>query len=193
VTEQPSTGEGIAPGRISEKLVHAGRIVRLSLDEVRFPDGSVGTLEMIRHRGASAVLPLRGSPDDEDPEVILVRQYRYAADGYMYEVPAGMIDPGESWEDCARRELEEEAGVRAGQLRKLTHIYTTPGFTDEVIHLFLAWDLEEGAVDRDHDEFMEVVTMPMSRALAMVESGEIVDCKSVSTLLYAARFVMGGG
>ncbi len=193
MTEQPSTGEGIAPGRISEKLVHAGRIVRLSLDEVRFPDGSVGTLEMIRHRGASAVLPLRGSPDDEDPEVILVRQYRYAADGYMYEVPAGMIDPGESWEDCARRELEEEAGVRAGQLRKLTHIYTTPGFTDEVIHLFLAWDLEEGAVDRDHDEFMEVVTMPMSRALAMVESGEIVDCKSVSTLLYAARFVMGGG
>ena len=178
------------PGRLSETLVHHGRIVRLSLDEVRFPDGSTGTLEMIRHRGASAVLPVRGGPQDPDPEVILVRQYRYATGGYIYEVPAGLPLDGESWADCARRELEEEAGVRAGQLREMTHIYTTPGFTDEVIHLFVAWDLEDGAVNRDEDEFIEVVSLPLSTVLEMIRNGEIVDCKTVATVLYASAFVL---
>jgi len=185
----PSPPDG--PGRLSETLVHHGRIVRLSLDEVRFPDGSTGTLEMIRHPGASAVLPVRGTLEDPDPEVILVRQYRYATDGYIYEVPAGLPLEGESWEDCARRELEEEAGVRAGQLRKLTSIFTTPGFTDEVIHLFVAWDLEEGSVDRDDDEFIETVSLPLSRVREMIREGEIVDCKTVATVLYASAFVLG--
>ena len=93
--------------------VHDGRIVHLSIDTVRFPDGSVGELEMIRHSGASAVLPLLGSRDDADPEIVLIRQYRYASGGYMFEVPAGRPDrPGEDWEVCARRELEEETGSR---------------------------------------------------------------------------------
>lgn len=182
------------PGRIGRQPVHAGRIVNLSVDTVRFPDGSTGELELIRHRGAAAVLPLLSPPTEPDPEVLLVHQYRYAAGGYVYEVPAGMPDrDGEPWEDCARRELEEETGRQAGELRYLTRILTTPGFTDEVIHLYAAWDLSRGESRLDRDEFVEVVQVPFSRAVAWVEDGTIVDCKSIATILYADRFLVGRG
>ena len=190
-------GPGSAPegvGLVSSEPVHDGRIVKLSVDTVRFPDGNEGRLEMIRHAGASAVLPIHGTLDDPDPDVVLVRQYRYAADGYMLEVPAGMPDfAGERWEACAARELEEETGLVAGRLVPLTRIYTTPGFTDEVIRLFAALELAEGRVRHDHDEFIEVERMPFSEALRLVRDGVIVDCKSVSTLLYTAAFVVGKG
>jgi ADP-ribose pyrophosphatase len=180
------------PGRIDRRPVYAGRIVDLSVDTVRFPDGSTGELELIRHRGAAAVLPLLSSPADRDPQVLLIRQYRYAAGGYVYEVPAGMPDrEGEPWESCALRELEEETGRRAGELRYLTRILTTPGFTDEVIHLFVAWDLEAGEARLDGDEFVEVVQVPFSQAVGWVEDGTITDCKSIATILYADRFVVG--
>jgi ADP-ribose pyrophosphatase len=175
-------------------MVHDGRIVKLSVDRVRFPDGSIGELEMIRHAGASAVLPVVGSIEEEDPEILLLRQYRYAAGGTIWEVPAGMpLEPGEAWEDCAARELEEETGRRARRLVPLTRILTTPGFTDETIRLFVADGLEEGAANLDDDEFVEVRRLRFSEAIAMVRRGEIVDCKSVATLLYAATFVIGKG
>lgn len=180
------------PGRLDTTTVHDGRIVKLSLDRVRFPDGSQGTLEMIRHPGASAVLPVVGSLDEEDPEILLIHQYRYAAGGYIWEIPAGLPKgPDEPWEACARRELEEETGKRAGGLRELTRIYTTPGFTDETIHLFVATGLTEGERNLDDDEFVDVVRMPLSRALEMVRQGEIADGKSVATLLFAATFLTG--
>jgi ADP-ribose pyrophosphatase len=154
----------------------------------------VGGLELVRHAGAAAVLPLLGELEEDDPEILLLRQYRYAAGGELYEVPAGLPeDEDEPWETCARRELEEETGYRAGALRPLTRIFTTPGFTDEEIHLFLATDLTRGNARHDVDEFLEVVRMPFSRALRMVRQGEIVDGKSVATLLYAAAFVLDGG
>ena len=180
------------PGLIDSRLVYDGRVVRLSVDTVRFPDGSEGQLEMIRHVGASAVLPFLGSLFDPDPDVLLVRQYRYASDGYLYEVPAGLpAGPEESWEECAHRELEEETGMRAATLTPLTRIYTTPGFTDEVIRLFVATDLEPGELSRDPDEFMEVVRVAFSEVLEMVRDGRIVDAKSIATILYADRFVRG--
>lgn len=190
----PIPAEDGGPGTLESRLIHDGRIVHLSVDTVRFPDGSTGEMEMIRHAGASAVLPLLGRPGDADPEVVLLRQYRYASGGYLYEVPAGLRDSAEeSWDACARRELEEETGWRAGELRELTRIFTTPGFTDEVIHLFVAWDLERGRGARDEDEFIEVVHVPLSRALEWVRDGRIVDGKSVVTLLYAATFTAPDG
>ena len=181
------------PGRVASRPVYDGRIVHLSVDTVRFPDGSTGELEIIRHSGAAAVLPVLGDPPDPDPEVVLIRQYRYAADGYLLEVPAGRPErPGEPWEECARRELEEETGLVATTLVPLTCIYTTPGFTDERIHLFLALGVGPGRTSLDRDEFVEPVRLRLSDVLARVRTGEIVDAKTICTVLYAAVFVCGG-
>lgn len=185
--------EGVEPGRIDSRPVHQGPIVNLSIDTVRFPNGQVGELEFIRHSGAAAVLPVLSDPAGPDPQVLLIRQYRYASGGYMLEVPAGRPDrEGEDWEVCARRELEEETGLVAGQLTYLTTVYTTPGFTDEQIRLFMASDLKTGSTRFDHDEFIEPVTLPLSEALEKIRTGEIKDGKTIITLLYAAGFVMGG-
>lgn len=174
-------------GKIGGSRVYQGRIISVDLDEVRFPDGSTGTLEMIRHPGASAVVPVLGQPGD-DPEVLLIRQYRYAAEQFLYEIPAGRLDPGETPADCARRELREETGYTAERVEQLFTMYTTPGFTDEKIHLFVATGLVAGEAHREADEFMELVPTRLSRALSMVEQGEIQDAKTALALLYAAGF-----
>lgn len=188
----PGAGSGNSvPGKLSSIPVHDGRIVHLSIDTVQFPDGSVGELEMIRHSGAAAVLPLIGRRDEADPDILLIKQYRYASGGYMLEVPAGRPDaPGEDWEVCARRELEEETGMVAGRMTRMTGLFTTPGFTDEFIHLFLAEELREGSTAYDHDEFIELARMPLSRALDGVRSGDITDGKTLCALLFASSFLL---
>jgi ADP-ribose pyrophosphatase len=174
----------------ARRPVHKGRIVDLTMDQVRFPDGSSGELEFIRHRGAAAIVPFLDPPEAPDPRILLVHQFRYAAGGDLYEVPAGMPDdPSEPWDQVAARELEEETGFRAGRLDYLSRIYTTPGFCDEVIHLFAATELSPGAVDRDGDEFMEVVPLRMSEVLDAIRSGEIVDGKTISSVLFAHAFL----
>ncbi|CAN5868427.1 NUDIX hydrolase [soil metagenome] len=173
---------------LSTTRVYSGRIVNLDQDSVRFPDDSVGQLEILRHPGAAAVVPFLDPPRDPDPRVVLIRQFRHAADGFIWEVPAGRLDSGESPEHCARRELEEETGMRAARLERLTTIYTTPGFTDERIHLFLAEELEPGAEHREADEFMELHTLRWSEVLRLVEQGEIVDGKTLVALLFVQGF-----
>lgn len=175
---------------VSSERLYTGRIVSLDRDTVRFPDGSTGQLEMLRHPGASAVVPFLDDPRGPDPRVLLIRQFRHAADGFIWEVPAGRLDPGEDPETCARRELEEETGMRARTVRPLTTIYTTPGFTDERIHLFLAHGLEAGAHRREADEFMELHTRPWSSVLELVRSGEIRDGKTLTSLLFVQCCVM---
>jgi ADP-ribose pyrophosphatase len=184
---------GAGPGRISSRLIHDGRVVHLSVDRVRFPDGKEGELELIRHRGASAVVPILGSLDDPDPEVVMVHQYRYAAGGYVFEIPAGLPRDGEDWESCARRELEEETGYTGREFTPLARFFTTPGFTNEEIHLFLATGLTGGQVRRDEDEYIEVVHLPLSSVRGMMQGGEIVDGKSMVGLLYLDRFLRDGG
>jgi ADP-ribose pyrophosphatase len=174
---------------VSSRRVFSGRVLDLDVDTVRFPDGSVGDLEMIRHPGASAVVPFVNDPRGADPEVLLIRQFRHAAERYVWEIPAGRLEPGEAPEACARRELEEEAGVTAGELRRLTTIYTTPGFTDERIHLFLASGLGEGTERREADEFLEVHRMPWSRVLRLIEQGGVEDGKTLVALMFVECFV----
>lgn len=167
---------------------YTGRIINLDIDTVGFPGGSQGRLEMIRHPGASAVVPIVEAQPARDPSILLIRQFRHAADGFIWEIPAGRLDPGESPESCAGRELEEEAGVRAEHLERLTTVYTTPGFTDERIHLFLARGLRHGTHAREADEFVEVHPTPWSLVREMIREGEIVDGKTIIALLYAAAF-----
>jgi ADP-ribose diphosphatase len=178
-------------GKVSSRRVYSGRVIDLDIDTVRFPDGSVGELEIIRHSGASAVVPFVSEPMGDDPQILLIRQYRYAANGYVYEVPAGRLEPGEAPEVCARRELEEETGCRAERVEALTTIYTTPGFTDERIYLFAAFGLSTGKVQRDADEFLEVIPKRLTEALAMISRGEIVDGKTIVALLFVAGFRLG--
>lgn len=175
-------------GRIKSRRVHTGKVISLDVDTVRFPDGSVGELEMIRHPGASAIVPFLSDPRGEDPQVLMIRQYRYAADGYMYEIPAGRLDPGESPLDCAMRELKEETGCTAERFDHLLTMYTTPGFTDEKIHLFMATGLVAGETKHEADEFLDLHPMRLSRALEMVEAGGIQDAKTALGLLFAAGF-----
>ena len=179
------------PGRIASKRVYTGKVISLDVDKVRFPDGSTGELEMIRHSGASAVVPFLSDPRGEDPQILLIRQYRYAAEGYLYEIPAGRLDRGEDPLDCAARELKEETGCTAEQVDHLFSFYTTPGFTDEKIHVFMATGLVAGETKHEADEFLDLQPMLLSRALEMVEVGEIVDAKTALGILYAAGFRAG--
>jgi len=177
--------------QLAHRRIYTGRVVQLDVDTVRYPDGSTGEMEMLRHPGAAAVLPFASDPRGADPTVLLIRQYRYATGGALFEIPAGRLDPGEDPEHCARRELQEEVGVTAGRLERLTTIWTTPGFTDERIHLFWAADLAAGAHAREADEFIEVVPKPLSEVLGMVRNGEICDGKTVVAILYMAGFILG--
>jgi ADP-ribose pyrophosphatase len=165
-----------------ERRVYEGRVLDVDLTHVELPGGRDVELEIIRHPGASAIVPFT-SPD----EVLLIHQYRFAADGFLWEVPAGKLDAGEPPEVCAARELEEETGHRADRLEPLASIYTTPGFTDEVIHLFAAFDLEPVGQRLEPDEWIEVVPKPFDEAVAMVFDGRIRDAKSALALLHAAR------
>jgi ADP-ribose pyrophosphatase len=158
--------------------------LKLEREAVRLPNGQQVELDIVRHPGASAVVPFV-SVD----EVLLIRQFRHAAGGSILEVPAGKLDAGDTPEACAARELEEEAGRRAGRLEKLGWIFTTPGFTDEKIHLFAAYDLEPVPTRHERDEVIELVPMRLSSALELIWRGELHDAKSALALLFAARRV----
>lgn len=181
----------MSEAQIDTRRIHTGKVLNLDIDRVRFPNGSEGELEIIRHPGASAVVPFLSDPKGPDPEVLLLRQYRYAADGYLYEIPAGRLDPGETPERCAHRELKEETGCTASSMQHLMTMFTTPGFIDERIHLYLADGLTRGESSREADEFAETITLSLSKALEMIERGEINDGKTIVGLMYAAGFRSG--
>jgi ADP-ribose pyrophosphatase len=174
---------------IRAERIYTGRVLNLDADTVEFPDGSTGQLEMIRHPGASAVLPFLDDPADADPQVVLIRQFRHAADDFIYEIPAGRLDAGESPQSCAVRELAEETGYTAARYDPLLTIFTTPGFTDERIHLFLATGLQPGAHQREADEFLELHRFRWSEVLELVKAGKIGDGKSLAAILFVQCFL----
>ena len=173
------------------KRIYSGRIVSLDLDTVRYPNGTVGELEMLRHPGASAVVPFLDDPCDADPRVLLIRQFRHATGDFLWEIPAGRRDGDEAAAATAARELREETGYTCTGMAKLTSIWTTPGFTDEVTHLFMATDLSPGTTALEADEVLDVHPLRWSEARAMIRRGEIVDAKTLVALLYVEVEVRG--
>jgi ADP-ribose pyrophosphatase len=167
---------------LEHRRVHAGKVLDLDVDEVLEPGGVHGVREVVRQRGSVAALPVL-----DDGRVVLVRQYRYAVDAFVWELPAGRRDPGEAPEEGARRELEEEVGLRPRVLEPLLVFWTTPGFCDEVMHLFRATGLEAVPARPEADEKIESATFTLDEAMAMVRAGEIREGKTLVALLLEAR------
>jgi len=177
--------------KVSSRRVYSGKIINVDIDAVRFPNDSVGELEMVRHPGASAVVPFLSDPASDDPQILLIKQYRYAAEEFIYEIPAGKLDGDEDPVVCAHRELREETGCTAERMELVYTFYTTPGFTDERIHAFMATGLVRGEAAHEKDEFMSVETVTLSRALELIKTGEIKDAKTALAILFVAGFRLG--
>ncbi len=167
---------------LASRRIYEGRIVSLREDTVELAGGGRAEREVVEHAPVVAIVPL-----DDDGNVVLVRQYRLAAQEALLEVPAGGVDPGESIEAAAQRELQEETGYRAQRMQRLTGFFVSPGFCTEFVHVFLATGLSESRVDPDPDEQIEVQRVSMSEAVRLVESGAIKDAKSIVGILLAAK------
>lgn len=165
--------------------IYKGKVVTLNLDTVSLPNGVTVDLEIIRHPGAAAVVPMKDAHT-----VVLIRQFRHAAGGFIYEIPAGKLNPGEDPLDCASRELEEESGYRATMFELLSSIFTAPGFADEVIHIYKATGLVPGRQHLDRDEVLEVLEMPLTEAIKQIQAGTIRDGKTIVGL--QAVYIRGG-
>jgi ADP-ribose pyrophosphatase len=169
------------PEVLSSEKVYTGRLISVARDTVR--EGEVEYVrEVVGHPGGAGVVACF-----DDGTTALVRQYRHPARAYVLEIPAGKLDPGEGPRETAARELEEELGFRAGRLEQLSEFYTTPGFCAERLWVFLATELRETASRLEADEIIEVVRLPLARALSLVASGEIDDAKTIIGLTLAAR------
>jgi len=165
--------------RLSSERIFTGRAVKLDVDRVRLPDGTESVREVIRHPGAVVIVGLLA-----DQRVVMIRQHRYCVGQELLELPAGTLEAGEDPAECARRELAEETGYQSDDWTKITSFYTTPGFTDELIHCYLAKNLQPGGVgEMDEDERIETVTMPLSSAQTMARRGELHDAKTMVALL----------
>jgi len=172
--------------QLSTTKVYSGKLLHVHRDEVRLPDGNTSVREYIRHPGAVVVLPLTDAG-----ELILERQHRYALGRDFIEVPAGKIDPGEQTLACAQRELLEETGYTARDWRYVTTVYPCIGFADEKLTYYLAEGLEFVGHRRDEDEFLEIFSLPLELALAMVKSGEICEVKTVIALFWLEKILAG--
>jgi ADP-ribose pyrophosphatase len=173
---------------IGSRRIYDGRTINLRVDTVTLPDGKAATREIVEHPGAVSIVPVL-----EDGTVILVNQFRAPINKITLEIPAGKLEPGESPEACAARELEEETGFTAGKLVHKATFYTTPGFSDEIMYLFIATQLQPTGAHPDEDEFLALERIKLEVLLEMADRGEINDAKTLVGIYSAARSVMGGG
>ncbi len=160
--------------------IYKGKTIHVFSETIKLPNGKTSVLDLVRHPGASALVPLKSNGN-----VVLIHQYRHATGGYLYEIPAGKLSKGETPEDCAIRETEEEIGYHVGSLQKLTSIFTAPGFCDEIIHLYLGTELTTTTQKLDEDEIIEIIELPFEEAMAKIIDQSIQDAKSIIGLQLA--------
>ena len=167
---------------IESKDIYQGRIIKLRVDTVQLPSGRTTTREIVEHEDAVCVVPI-----DENNNVLMVRQYRKAAQLNLLEVPAGGVEAGETPDETALRELQEEVSVTSGSLRRLSGFWVSPGWATEFMHAYLATDLTPASLPADDDEYISVERVPLDSISGLIESGEIQDSKSIAALLLALR------
>lgn len=166
-----------------ERLLHSGRILDLYSETHEMPDQRQADFEIIRHPGGSGALPVL-----DDGRIILIRQFRPAARGYLYEIPAGRLEPEEDARSCAERELIEEIGYRAGQVDSLGYVYSTIGFCTEKIYLFVARNLQADTMAHEPDEYIEPMTFSLEEALELIAQGQVTDAKTqIALMRYALK------
>jgi ADP-ribose pyrophosphatase len=167
---------------ISSDVVFQGKAFNVHRDQVRLPDGQVVRMDIVEHVGAVTILPV-----DDEGRIWFVRQYRHATGKALLELPAGMLEPDELPEACARREIREETGMAAGQIEKLGEFYLAPGYSTEYMHVYLAQQLHPSPLPGDQDEFLSVEQIPLEQVFELVKRGELQDAKSLAALLLASR------
>ena len=164
---------------IRSEEIFNGKVIRLQVDEVELPDGKLAKREIVRHPGAVAVIAI--TPDNR---MVFVRQFRKPLDRTILEIPAGKLEKGEDPADCAKRELTEETGYVANELKFVTKFYTSPGFADELLYIYEGLSLSEGQAQPDHDEFVELVQLTLEEAFTSIQTGEIIDAKTILAVYY---------
>jgi len=169
---------------LKSDLKYEGHIINLRLDDVRFPNNKVFLREIIEHKGAVGIIPVCS-----DGKVIMVKQYRHPVGGFLLEIPAGLFHPGESAQECAIRELKEETGAVATKFHKLAEFYTTPGYSNEKLHLYLALVDRETSPQPEEDELLEIEKIDFKEAYDLIAKGEIQDSKTIIGLCLASNLV----
>jgi 8-oxo-dGTP pyrophosphatase MutT (NUDIX family) len=164
--------------RVDGRYAYRGRIINVRVDRVELASGRETVREVVEHPGAVAIVPV-----EDNGNILLVRQYRYAVGRVLLEVPAGTREPEESAESCARREVEEEVGMQAGRLELLSSFYISPGWCDEKIVIFRAWDLQASLVHPDDDEVIDIVSVAPEDVTRLIANQEVADAKSITSLL----------
>jgi ADP-ribose pyrophosphatase len=168
---------------LSSRLLHEGKSFSFKTDHVELPNGRRTTRDVVDHPGAVAIVPVL-----DDSRLVLVRQFRYAAGRELLEIPAGTLEKGEKPDECAARELREETGYEADSMRRLLSFFTAPGYSNEVIHLYVATGLRRGEIETEEDEEIEVEEVGLDEALRMIEENRIEDAKTiVGVLIYLTR------
>ena len=176
-------------GELYEKIIKTdtmfeGRVFKVEVSEVELPDGQKSTREIIRHNGGAAIVAI-----DENKNIFLVKQYRIATGQEMLEIPAGKLEIGEDPLECAKRELEEETGMKAGEIKHLFSMYATPGYCAEKLHIYFTKGLKSGQIHRDEEEFLHVIKVPFDIAYKMVMNGQIFDAKTIAGILAAKELI----
>ena len=170
---------------IESQVVFRGRVFNIRKDKVRVTESRVFHLDVVEHRNSVTIVPL-----DSDGNLWFVRQYRHPVGGNLLELPAGVIEPEESAEECAYREIREETGMAAGKLREIGSFFLAPGYSTEYMYVFLATELDPDPLDADEDEFISIVKIPVEEAFSMAKSGQIQDVKTIGSIFLAQPFLL---